>query len=238
MNLKGKKIVVIGGSSGIGKAVSQLAFDQGAQVVLTSRDALRAEQVAAEIGNTVTGSKLDINDENQIKAFFSSISAIDHIYIAAGTTKLGAITEGRIEDNMRAFDTRVLGSLRTVQAIVDKINPHGSVVFTGGLSTDRPISGAWVSGLATSTAEQLARVLVKELPHIRFNAVAPGYTDTPMWDTVLGDNKQQVFTEVATSLPVKQLASSEQVASAVIFLMANHAITGEVIHVDGGARLV
>ena len=121
---------------------------------------------------------------------------------------------------------------------MDKMNPEGSITFTGGVSTDRPIAGAWVSGLATASAEQLARVLVMEYPDVRFNAVAPGYTDTPMWDTILGSDKESVLSEVAKSLPVKKIASAEEVASAVVFLMSNASVTGETIHIDGGGRLV
>ena len=77
-----------------------------------------------------------------------------------------------------------------------------------------------------------------EFPHIRFNAVSPGYTDTPMWDLFLGDNKEQVLSEVAEKLPVKKIATPEEVADAVIFLMSNKSVTGETIHIDGGHRLI
>ncbi len=238
MNLKEKNIIVIGGSSGIGKAVAQLAFDLGASVTLTSRNLDRAEKVAREIDSSITGCQLDIDNENQVQDFFHLLSEIDHVYIAAGATKLGPITESTLEDNMLAFNTRILGSLRVVRAVYSKMNDLGSVIFTGGVSTDRPISGAWVSGLATSTAEQLARVLVMEFPNIRFNAVAPGYTDTPMWDSIMGENRLNILSNIAETLPVKKIATAEEVASAVTFLMSNKSITGEVIHIDGGGRLV
>ncbi|NIJ54605.1 SDR family oxidoreductase [Dyadobacter arcticus] len=114
----------------------------------------------------------------------------------------------------------------------------GSITFTGGVSTDRPITGAWVSGLATASAEQLAKVLVMEFPTIRFNAVAPGNTDTPMWDGIMGENKIGILANVAERLPFKKIASADEVASAAVFLMSNASITGEVIHVDGGSRLI
>jgi NAD(P)-dependent dehydrogenase (short-subunit alcohol dehydrogenase family) len=237
-NLKGKSIIVIGGSSGIGLAVATMASEMGANVILTSRDLAKAQSVAASIGADVKGFSLDIDDEKGVNTLFQSLNAIDHIYIAAGNTKLGSVTDGNLEDNMTAFNTRLLGSLRVVRAVAERINPLGSIVFTGGVSTDRPIAGAWVSGLGTASAEQLARVLVMEFPHIRFNAVAPGYTDTPMWDGIMGENKAGILANVAASLPVKKIATPEEVASAVLFLMSNGSVTGEVIHVDGGGRLV
>lgn len=236
--LKSKIVIVIGGSSGIGHAVVSLAFEQDASVTLTSRSLDKAQKIAKEIGTNVNASALDVNDEKAVNDFFASFKEIDHIYIAAGSTRLGSVTDGNLEDSMSAFNERILGSLRVVRAAVTKINPGGSITFTGGVSTDRPIAGAWVSGLGTASAEQLARVLVMEFPRVRFNAVAPGYTDTPMWDPIMGENKISILAEVAATLPVKKIATPEEVASAVLFLMSNASITGETIHVDGGARLV
>lgn len=238
MNLNGKNIIILGGSSGIGRAVAYAAHEAGANVTLTSRQLDRARSVAAKIGDTVGAAQLDLDKPIEIDALFSGLATVDHVYVAAGSTKLGALTDGSVEDSMAAFNTRVLGSLRVVKAVAGKVAPGGSVVFTGGVSTDRPIAGAWVSGLATASAEQLARVLVMEFPAIRFNAVSPGWTDTPMWDTVLGENKSEVLAGVAAGLPTKKIVSPKEVAHAVLFLMANAAITGEVVHVDGGGRLV
>lgn len=237
-NLKGKTIVVIGGSSGIGLSVAQLANEIGANVVLTSRDLNKSRYVAASIGNTVKGYSLDVSNELAVNMFFEQFNAIDHIYIAAGSTQLGNLTEGSLEEQMHAFNTRILGSLRIVRAAVGKISLSGSIIFTGGVSTDRPIAGAWVSGLGTATAEQLARVLVLEFPNTRFNAISPGYTDTPLWDRIMGSEKNEILEGIASTLPVKKIASPEEVASAVLFLMSNYSITGEVLHIDGGSRLI
>lgn len=233
-----KKIIIIGGSSGIGKAVATIAASAGNSVVITSRTLSKAEHVANEIRGRVTARELDVDREEEVSAFFNEFSSIDHIYIAAGGTGLGSLTEGTLGDHLSGFNTRVQGSLRIVRYAIHKINTGGSVTFTGGISTDRPIAGAWVSGLGTATVEQLARVLVMEFPHIRFNAVSPGYTDTPLWDAVLGENKTSVLTAVAAKLPTGKIATPEEVASAVIFLMSNGSVTGEVLHVDGGGRLV
>ncbi len=237
-NIRDKKIFVIGGSSGIGLSVAALAYEMGADVTLTSRDPAKAASVAASVGPSVKGYKLDVDNEQSVSGFFSAVIGIDHIYVAAGSARLGSVTDGDLEESMAAFNTRILGSLRIVRAGAGKMNRYGSITFTGGVSTDRPITGAWVSGLGTASAEQLARVLVMEFPGIRFNAVAPGYTDTPMWDAIMGENKTQILAGVAEKLPVQKIASPEEVASAVLFLMSNPSITGEVIHVDGGARLI
>lgn len=236
--MKDKTIIVVGGSSGIGLSVANLAYELEANVTLTSRDLNKAISVAASIGSTVKGLSLDVDDENSVAALFKTFDNIDHIYIAAGSTKLGSVTDGSLEESMLSFNTRLLGSLRVVKASVEKISASGSITFTGGVSTDRPITGAWVAGLGTASAEQLAKVLVMEFPTIRFNAISPGYTDTPMWDGIMGENKSEILAKVAEKIPVKKIAMPEEVASAVLFLMSNASITGEVIHIDGGSRLI
>ncbi|MBC7923025.1 MAG: SDR family oxidoreductase [Ferruginibacter sp.] len=237
-NLKNKHVVIVGGSSGIGRAVARIAHELGARVTLTGTGAPAARATAQTIGAEVQSAALDVNDEQQVNGFFAQLPAIDHVYVAAGSTKLGGILEGDLDQLMAPFHERLVGSVRVVRAAAGKINPGGSITFTGGVSTDRPVPGAWVSGIGTAAAEQLARVMALELAPIRFNAVAPGYTDTPMWDKVLGENKRAVLEGVAGKLPVRKIATPEEVASAVVFMMVNLSITGEIIHVDGGARLV
>ena len=237
-NLKDKAVVVIGGCSGIGLAVAKMAVQPGAVVTITSRSIERAKIIAGSFAGNIKAAQLDVNDEKSVIGFFEQQTAVDHIYIAAGSTKIVSFTENGLEDSMFAFNERVVGSLRIVKAAINKISKGGSVTFTGGISTDRPIAGAWVSGLGTASAEQLAKVMVIEYPHIRFNAISPGYTDTPMWDAIMGENKETILATVAEKLPVKKIATPDEVAAAVIFLMANPSITGEVIHIDGGGRLI
>ena len=118
------------------------------------------------------------------------------------------------------------------------MRPGGSFTFTGGLSSDRPVRGAWVSGVATMATEQLARVLALELAPLRFNAIAPGYTDTPMWDRIFPENGVRALSDVTKTHPIPRLVTADEVAQAVMLLMQNGAMTGETIHVDCGARLV
>lgn len=242
--LANKRIVVIGGTSGIGLATARALLDSGASVVVAGRSRVRAADAAerlAAAGRTpdrITPAEVEIGDDASVTRFAAEIGGLDHVFIAAGSTKLGGVLgDDQLSDLLGAFDTRVRGSVRLVRALAPGVRSGGSFVFTGGLSTDRPIKGAWVSGLGTATAEQLARVLALELAPIRFNAISPGWTDTPMWDAVLGENKQAVFREVASKWPIPRLVTADEVASAVVFLMSNAAITGEILHVDGGQRL-
>ncbi|MEL7003327.1 MAG: SDR family oxidoreductase [Bacteroidota bacterium] len=235
--MRNEKTIVIGGSSGIGKAVATLASKKEAEVTVTGLTESKLDMLKSDLPN-VKITSLDVNDEEAVNAFINGFDTIDHLYIAAGSTKLGSILDGTVEEQMAPIDLRLKGSVYVIRAAAKKMNTGGSITFTGGLSTDRPVSGAWVSGIGTAVAEQLARVMALELAPIRFNAVSPGWTDTPMWDTILGEGKQEVFEQVAEKQPVKRLATPNEVAQAVLFFMENKSVTGEIIHVDGGARLV
>lgn len=235
--LSGQHIVIVGGSRGIGLATGSLAKQLGAEVTLISRDLEKLNLVAQQIDGVRTA-VADFSDETAITTAFADLPPIDHVYVAAGSFVGGHVLEGNMADFRRAVDTRVWGSVHVVRAAVPKMNGSGSLTLTGGLSTDRPVAGAWATAVATAATEQLARALALELAPIRVNAVSPGWTDTPMWDSVLGQQKQTVFGQVAAQVLAKRLSTAEEVAQAVIFLMGSGTITGEVIHIDSGHRLV
>lgn len=235
--MKDQVVIIIGGSSGIGLSTAELALKEGAQVTITG---LHEESTAKALKQLpgARGKALDVLSEEGIDSFLSKYETIDHIYVAAGSTKLGGILEGGVDEQMIPINLRLIGSVYLIRAAMPKMNNGGSIIFTGGLSTDRPVAGAWVSGIGTAVTEQLARVMALELAPIRFNAISPGWTNTPMWDKVLGENKESVLEEVADSMLIDRIVEADEVANAVVFLMKNQAITGEVLHVDGGGRLV
>ncbi|WP_037479445.1 SDR family oxidoreductase [Sphingomonas sp. PAMC 26617] len=232
-----QQVVIIGGSEGIGLAVAKAARALGATVLAVSRTRAKLEAAQAAVSGLEIR-EADINDVASIQEVFSGLPAVDHVYIAAGSTKVGGPLDHPLSEFRQKFDERLWGSIDVVRAAHHLIRPGGSFTFTGGLSSDRPVSGAWVSGIATMATEQLARVLALEFAPIRFNAIALGYTDTPMWDHIFPDNGAQALKDVAKKNPIPRLVTADEVAQAVLLLMQNGAITGETIHVDGGARLV
>ena len=232
-----QQVVIIGGSEGIGLAVAKAARTLGARVLAVSRTREKLE-AARDAVSGLEISVADINNTASIQEVFSELSSVDHVYIAAGSTKLGRPLDHALNEFRHKFDERLWGSFDVVRAAHRLMRPGGSFTFTGGVSSDRPVSGAWVSGIATMATEQLARVLALELAPIRFNAVAPGYTDTPMWDHIFPENRAQVLSDATKKYPIPRPVTADEVAQAVLLLMQNEAITGETIHIDCGARLV
>ena len=232
-----QQIVIIGGSEGIGFAVAKAARALGARVLAVSRT--RAKLEAARDAVSGLGVRVaDINNSASIQELFSELPTLDHVYIAAGSTKIGGPLDNPLGDFRHKFDERLWGSIEVVRAAHRLMRPGGSFTFTGGVSSDRPASGAWVSGIATMATEQLARVLALELAPIRFNAIAPGYTDTPMWDPIFRENRAQALSDATKKYPIPRPVTADEVAKAVMLLMQNEAMTGETIHIDCGARLV
>ena len=234
--MTGQQVVVIGGSEGIGLEVARAARNLGARVLAVSRTKAKLEAAKEQV-HGLEIQAADISDTDAIKLLFSQFSSLDHVYVAAGSTKIGSPLDLPLSDFRRKFDERLWGSVEVVRAAHGLVRSGGAFTFTGGLSSDRPVKGAWVSGIATMATEQLARVLALELAPVRFNAVAPGYTDTPMWDSIFPGAGAQALSGITEKNPVPRLVTAEEVAQVVLLLMQNEAITGETIHVDGGARL-
>jgi NAD(P)-dependent dehydrogenase (short-subunit alcohol dehydrogenase family) len=180
----------------------------------------------------------DVTDEAAVKQAFASVEAPDHVHVSAASFVGGSVLDTDMASLRAALDARLWGAVHVVRAAAPRMQgPGGSFVFTGGVSSDRPAKGAWPTAVGTAAAEQLARCLALELAPLRFNAIAPGWTDTPMWDGLLGNAKAETFAAVAGRTPNGRLVHADEAAQAVLLLMANRALNAEVLHVDGGLRL-
>jgi len=233
-------VAVVGGSSGIGLAVARHALAAGAKVTVMSRDAARLDAaLSGPLQGRARGVAVDVGDEAAVKRAFDRIDPPRHVYVAAAGFVGGSVLDTPLATLRAAIDVRLWGAVHVVRAAALRMQAGGgSFVFTGGVSSDRPVAGAWPTAVATAATEQLARCLALELAPLRFNAIAPGWTDTPMWDALLGTGKAETFASVAAKLPTGRIASADEAALAVLLLMANGSINAEVLHVDGGHRLV
>lgn len=230
-----QSVIVVGGSSGIGLAVATAARAAGARVGLVARDPARLATAASSIG--AAHAVADILDAEALSSAFARLGPVDHVYVSAGGFVGGTALEGDLARFRDAVLSRSLGIAHVARAARPHLSAKGSLTLTGGLSTDRPAAGTFATAVGTAAAEQAARVLALELAPVRVNAVSPGWTDTPMWDGILGEAKAETFAGVAAKLPAARIAAAEDVARAVLFLMQNPSVTGEVLHVDGGHRL-
>jgi NAD(P)-dependent dehydrogenase (short-subunit alcohol dehydrogenase family) len=136
----------------------------------------------------------------------------------------------------RTIDSKLMAALHVAKHA--RIEPGGSIVFTTGIAAVRPGPSGAVVTAVNGAVNALVRALALELAPVRVNALSPGWIDTPLWDAIAGDGREQRFEQHARRLPVGRMGKPADVAHAALFLMGNGFTTGEVLHVDGGHQLV
>ncbi|CAG9192657.1 NAD(P)-dependent dehydrogenase (Short-subunit alcohol dehydrogenase family) [Paraburkholderia tropica] len=243
--LKGRRVVIVGGTSGFGFEVARMARDAGAQVVITGRDAQRRDAALAALGAvdkaagevTVSALALDIADEAALTDFFAHIGPFDHLVSMAGGAMGGGFLEAPLETIRQAVEEKFFANLRLARQAAPHVREGGSLVFTAG-SGGRPhnASGAIVGNDAIRT---LVEGLAVELaPRARVNAVAPTWTRTPLWRAMPASDVDAIEQRFNALIPLGRTAKVEEVAAAYLFLMSNGFVTGQTIAVDGGVTLV
>ncbi|OXC75538.1 SDR family oxidoreductase [Caballeronia sordidicola] len=237
--LDGKKVVVLGGSSGIGYAVAEYALAQGARVVIGSSHAGRVDAAVTALGTNAEGQVLDLTDEPAIEAFFNATGSFDHLVFTAGDSlRLGEIAGTDLSLARRAFDIRYWGALAAVKHGAPHIVAGGSIVLTTGVAALRPRSG-WAFGASVCGAmDALTRALAVELAPLRVNAVSPGLIATNLWQNMSEEDRQAMYEQAGKHLPVGRVGEARDVAAAYLFLMESGFATGQTVVVDGGAVLV
>jgi NAD(P)-dependent dehydrogenase (short-subunit alcohol dehydrogenase family) len=236
MSLEGKRVVVIGGASGIGFAVAELASAQGATVVIGSSSETKVS-AAVERLKGATGRAVDLRDETSITGFFEALGPFDHLAITAGDWAGQWTVTTRDLDLTKArdfFTVRFWGVLASVKHACRSITQDGSITLTSGIAAHRPHKGAPMSGVVMGAVEHLARALAVDLAPVRVNAVCPGYILT---DIIKKMPEERLRAAVA-HLPLPRAASPAEAATAYVYFMLNGYATGQILRVDGGGMVV
>ncbi len=236
--LKAKKIVVLGGSSGLGLATAKLADQMGAEVIIVSNNESRLNKALGELSSKSKYYVVDLNQEEQIKSFFQEIGKFDHlIYTAGENLDLKPIADLEVDQAKEFFNLRYWSAFASVKYGAPSLNPGGSICLTSGTAAIKPMAG-W--SLATSVCCAMigfTRAMAVELAPIRVNCVSPGLIKTNLWDNVPSEQRENMY-KMATDLSlVKKLGEPEYVAQAYIYLIGQPFCTGQTIVVDGGSVL-
>lgn len=238
-SLKGEKVVVIGGSQGIGLATAQASSASGADVVIASRSLERLTAAAVTIPGYVETFPLDFTNERQVADFFQNkVGQFDHLVVTAFTFGGGPIKDFPMADAKAVFEGKFWGAYQAIKYAVPYLSSCGSItMFSGNMVVRPPAGGLAAATAATGALEVLGRTLAVELGPIRVNVISPGVTDTPLWGGMDDAHRQVMFDKARELLPVKQIAQAEDLAHAALSLMTNPFITGIVLLVDGGEVL-
>jgi NAD(P)-dependent dehydrogenase (short-subunit alcohol dehydrogenase family) len=241
MTLDGTRILVVGGTSGLGLAVAEAAAARGATPLIASRRQASVDRALGFLPGGAEGLTVDLTDQESVDRLVERAAPVDHLVYTAGEplqlTQLADLTPARIRD---FWETRYVGALTVVRAVTlaGALREGGSIVLTGGNGGQRPAPG-WALGASVCGAmEALTRELALELAPIRVNLVAPGVTRSPLWSGLSGDDEQAMYDGLAASLPSGRIGEPSDVALAYLYAMEQSMATGTSLLVDGGAVLV
>lgn len=238
MALTGQRIVVIGGSSGMGRATAHAAAAAGAVVTIASSSKERIDAALAELPDSCDGAALDVRDEAAVAGLFDRVGALDHVVFTAGDqAERRALEELPLEQARRTFDVRFWGAVAVAKHAAPRIRPGGSITLTSGTIGVRPVRGAALACAGAVATEGLARALAVDLAPVRVNAVRCGAVRTPLWDAIPEPRRAAVFDGFARRALTGSIGEPEQIAAAHLYLMGNQFVTGTVLTVDGGLIL-
>jgi NAD(P)-dependent dehydrogenase (short-subunit alcohol dehydrogenase family) len=232
MAFQNKKIIIAGGTSGIGLATAKLFAKENAVVTVTGRN---TEKLKAAGQAGLKAKQVDSSNRSELELFFKESGSIDHLVIALGSTKgLGNFKELSLQDLKDGFEEKYWSQLNTLQAALPYINEGGSITLISAISGSAKMPGTSGIGAVNGALEIMVPILAKELKPLRINAVSPGIVDTAWWDFLPLAVKQETFTSYAAQIPVGHIAQAEDIADAILFLAGNVYMTGKVICCDGG----
>lgn len=230
--LQNKQIIIAGGTSGIGLATARALTAQGASVTVTGRN---EDRLKAAAGLSIQSVRLDSTDRPGMDRFFGESGGFDHLVVALGSRRgLGNFSEASLDDFRQGFEEKYWAHLHTVQAALPYLREGGSITLVTAISAVAKMPGTSGIGSANGALEIMVPIWAKEMPQFRINAVSPGIIDTPWWDFLPEEARQQAFTQYAAQIPVGRVGQPEDVASVVLFLLCHGYMTGKVIACDGG----
>ncbi|HLB21390.1 MAG TPA: SDR family oxidoreductase [Solirubrobacteraceae bacterium] len=236
--LRGQTVVVIGGSAGIGRETARRARAEGAEVILTGRDPDRLRHAADELG-ALRSAAFDATDEQQLEHFFDELQdPIDHLMLSGSGPYYAPLAEMDFDQARQDLDRHVLLPMRVARHVTGKVRPGGSLVFISGTGGRHRGVGLTLIGAITAATPALVANLAVEIAPIRANVIAPGFVDTPLSASLLGEQLDARREELRTTLPIGRVVGPRDVAALAVHLMSNTALTGATYDIDGGQQLV
>jgi NAD(P)-dependent dehydrogenase (short-subunit alcohol dehydrogenase family) len=234
--LVGETVVVIGGSSGIGFETARLARDEGADVIITARDADRLHRAGLELGASIAA--FDTTDAARVERFFRELPGpVDHVMVSGSGPYYAPFTELDFDKARRDVDAHFWTLLQVARNAAQAVRPGGTLLFIGGTGGRRPAAGPVVTTLSAGLPA-LTKSLALELAPVRVNLIAPGFVDTPLSAAILGGKLDARREQLRTTLPIRRVVGPADIAALAVHLMTNTAVTGATLDIDGGQQLV
>ena len=235
--LTGQTVMVIGGSSGIGLETARRARADGADVIITARNADRLQRAGLELGARIAA--FDATDFDRLARFFAQLPApVDHVLVTGPGPYYAPLAELDVEEARRAAEAHLLLPLQVARNAADRVRPGGTLLFVGGTGGRAAAPGLTLISALTAALPAMTRSLALELAPIRVNLIAAGFVDTPLSAAILGDALDARRERLRATLPIRRVVGPADVAALAVHLMTNTAVTGATFDIDGGQQLV
>lgn len=227
-------VVVVGGTAGLGKEVARHYADAGRDVVVTGRDAARANDVAAELGGTARGVAFDLSEPTAIAPAVAGLGGrVDHLVLAALDRDLNTVKDYDVAAALRLVTLKLVGYTEVVHALLPSLHDDSSILMFGGLAKDRPYPGSTTITTINHGVDGLVRTLSVEIAPIRVNALHPGIVgDSPFWS-----GKDEALEAVRRRALTHRWVTMADIVDAAVLLLENPSIAGTELRVDGGWSL-
>jgi NAD(P)-dependent dehydrogenase (short-subunit alcohol dehydrogenase family) len=236
--IKTQRVIIMGGTSGMGLAAALMLVESGAEVVVTGRDKAKLDEALLHLGPNAKGEQLDAASPEDLKAFYKRQGSFDHLIISvSGAKGAGNFRDLSLNELRGGFEAKFWPQITSAQLSLDTLSSEGSITFITAISARNTSPG--VSGLAAINAALEAMVpnLALELAPIRVNAVSPGVVNTSWWSWMPEEQRSATFNFYAENTPVGRVGEPDDIAKAICYLVDNSFVTGTVLEVDGGLRL-
>jgi NAD(P)-dependent dehydrogenase (short-subunit alcohol dehydrogenase family) len=223
-------VVIVGGTSGLGRELARTFAERGREVVITGRDPERAASIADEIGANTRGAGFDLAEPHGIAGALGDVGNVDHVVLSAIERDVNSVREYDVERAIRLATLKLVGYTEVLHCLHPRFHDNSSVLLFGGLAKERPYPGSTTVTSVNGAVETMVRTLAIELAPVRVNALHPGIVgDSPYWE-----GNDAMLKAVLDRTPTNRLVTMADITNAALFLLENQSVNGVNLAVDGG----
>lgn len=233
MDVKGKKALVFGGTSGIGLATVKQLAELGAEVIAISRN----PDKAGKMPENVSLKQCDVCDRDALQALYAECAPFDILVSAAtgGSRAIGPFAAMDMDGYQASFD-KLWGYANVVRFGLEHLTEQGAIVLVSGSPARRCNPGQIALSSVGGAVEALVRGVAKEIMPKRINVMSPGLIDTPMVG-LQGEEREAHYARLTGNNLIPRAGTADECAHGIVFLIQNDFVTGTTVDVDGGILL-